>query len=261
MTAVATRSPNAPARHRVRTLAARVWAVVLLAMFVAPFVPLLFTAWASELDEGSHLIHDLAHASHTVLMLAPALLAVLLGRGRITAVQTLLAAFLVPLPVAVLGGLMSPADAVVPAVAIVILGILHPQRDRLLRDARPDPVLLGAVAALAIPLVLVAADQLHLQAVLPATEPHAALGHWAGMAFWSAALVCLAVLTALRTPAWRIPLYSGFGAVALVAVGSILNPAMPSSFGAGGGLALLGGAAIFAGLAEVRAGRTEPTNP
>jgi hypothetical protein len=252
MTAVAqptaTRAPN---RSRFRPVAVRVWAVLVLGMLVVPVTPWIVTAWTSTVDDGSHLIHDVTHAAHAVLLLGPALVAIALGRGRITAVQTLLAAFLIPLPVAVLGGLMSPADAAVPAVVIALLAAIHPERDRLLRDTRPHPALLALTAAFAVPLAVYASGQLHLQAVLPPTEAHAALGHWAGMGFWAASMVCLALLTALRTPAWRIPLYSGVGAIALVAVASMLYPRMPSSLGVVGGSALLGGALVFAGAAEM----------
>jgi hypothetical protein len=245
-----------PVAGRRRRIAARVWAAVLLAMLVAPTAPLLVTGWTSSLDHGTHVVHDLAHVSHTALLIGPALVAVLLGLGRATGLSTVLAAFVLPLPVAVLGGLMTAAEAVVPVVGIAVLVALHPDRGRMLKGARPNPLLLAMTAVAAVPLAVYGARQLDLQATLPVTEPHAAVGHWAGMAFWALALVCLAALTSLRVPVWRLPLYSGAAAVALVATASLVHPAMPSSLGTTGALAAVAGTAAFVLVAERAARRT-----
>jgi hypothetical protein len=252
MTAVANPSTTAaPPRARARRVAARGWAALLLAMFIVPAIPTLVTAWTSTLHEGTHVIHDLAHVAHLVLLMGPALLIALLGRAGAAPAQTVLASFLIPLPVAILGGLLTPSEAAVPAVMVTVLVLLLSGRGRLLAGARPSPVLLGLAAAVSAPLLWFAVGQLRLQAVLPASEPHAAFGHWAGMAFWAASLICLALLVALRFPGWRLPLYSGAAGSALVAVGSLVHPSMPSSLGMVGGIVALLATAGFAAAAEL----------
>jgi hypothetical protein len=243
---------------RARRLVSAAAAVFLLAMFVLPGIPQLLGAWTSTLHEGTHLIHDLAHVSHTVLLFGPALAAILVGRGRGAPAHMLLATFLVPLPIAVGGGLLTPAQASLPAALMLLLVVLHRRPtagtadvDVALPRWRPSPLLLSLAALLSVPLAVFATGQLRLQAALPLTEPHAALGHWTGMGFWAAAIGCLAVLVGLRTPRWRLPLYSGVTATALIAVGSITHPDLPSSFGVGGGLATLAAAAAFTATAEI----------
>jgi hypothetical protein len=253
---------STPPRTDVRTspraagILSRALALMLLAMFVAAETPGLVTAWTSELDQGTHLIHDLSHGAHTVLMFGPALVGILVGRYRAASIATLWAALLLPLPVALGWGLMTPAQASIPVLAVLGITFLYPDRGQLLRGFRPSGVLGGLAVLLALPLVVFAWDQVSLQAVLPDTEPHAALGHWVGMGFWSVALICLAALSALRPVGWRIPLYSGAAAAALVAVGSITNPGMPSSFGRSGGILMLVAVAGFAAAAELLERRT-----
>jgi hypothetical protein len=253
MTTVTTptsRSDVASAAGRSRRLLPRLAAAVLLAMF-APTAPLLITAWASTLDAGTHLIHDVAHGTHVALIMMVALVAVLVGRGGASAPLTLLASFIVPLPVALAGGLMTPQQAALPVVLMLAIVLLRSSGGRILRDARPSVLLLGMAALLAVPLGLFAADQLHIQASVPLTEPHAALGHWTGMAFWAVSTASLAVLTALRTPGWRLPLYTTAVAVVVVAGTSIVHPQMLSSFGVAGGLAMLASVGLFAATAEL----------
>jgi hypothetical protein len=236
---------------RVRAWNLRICTVLVLAAFVLPAAPLFVTAWTSDLHEGAHLVHDLTHAAHAVLMLGPALLAILLGRGHAAAPLTLLAAFLLTLPVALRGQVMTPAQATVPVLVLALVVALHPDRARPFAAARPSAVLLALAAALAVPLTVFASEQLQLQSVLPDTEPHAALGHWGGMAFVAVSLLCLAFLAAVRTPGWRIPLYSGAAAATVVAVASLLRPGVPSSLGTGGAVGVLAAAAVYAVTAEL----------
>jgi hypothetical protein len=253
MTTVTTptsRSDIAPAAARSRRVLPRVAAAVLLAMF-APTAPLLITAWTSTMDAGTHLIHDVAHGTHGALIMMVALVAVLVGRGGTSAPLTLLATFVVPLPIALAGGLMTPQQAALPVVLMLAIALPNPSGGRILRDARPSAILLGMAALFAVPLGMFAADQLHIQASVPLTEPHGALGHWTGMAFWAVSTACLAVLAALRTPGWRFPLYTTAAAVVVVAGTSIVHAGMPSSFGVGGGLAMLAGVGLFAATAEL----------
>jgi hypothetical protein len=242
---------DTPAARRGASIATRASALLLFLMFVAAEAPTLVTAWTSELDEGTHLIHDLSHATHTVVMFGPALVAILLGRYRPAAIATLWAALLLPLPIALGWGLIPPAKATVPVLAVLIITVLDPGRAQLVRSFRPSRLLVVLAVLISIPLAMVVWDQVSLQAALPATEPHAALGHWVGMGFWSAAMICLVVLISLRPPGWRVPLYSGSTAAVIVAVGSIANPGMPSSFGRTGGTLVLAAAIGFAVAAEL----------
>jgi hypothetical protein len=252
MTAVtAPRQTEEATESRARAWTVRICTALVLAAFVLPAAPLFFTAWTSDLHEGVHLVHDLTHATHSVFMIGAALLAILLGRGRTAAPLTLLATFLLPLPVALIGQVMTPAQASVPVLLLALILALHPDRARLFAAARPSAVLLALAAVVAVPLAIFAADQLHLQSVLPDTEPHAALGHWGGMAFWSLSLLCLAFVTAMRTPGWRIPLYSGAAAAAVVAAVSLLRPGYPSGLGTGAAVGMLAAVTVFAAAAEL----------
>jgi hypothetical protein len=87
--------------------------------------------------------------------------------------------------------------------------------------------------------------ELRLQYLLPATEPHAAVGHNAGNAFFMLSLVAIAILAALRTPGLRYPLWTVSITTALLAIMSLLNPRAASAWDSLWAVAALLGATAF----------------
>ncbi len=80
-----------------------------------------------------------------------------------------------------------------------------------------------------------------------AARPQA--GGWAGATVLAFVVSLLAVLAAMRTPGWRVPLWSAALGSLTFGVASLLNPALPGSPGA-----LWGAFAVTWGVALVLAG-------
>jgi hypothetical protein len=232
-TITAPSAPTAPTVvHRgvqVRTVGVRLLAVAFAVLFALPGVAKLFSAWF-EADPGGHRIHHLGEGIHSAVIILAACLAIVIGRASAAGVHQLLAGVFLPLPLIVVGGLVT--DPVFIGIWVALMAALiwvHPDRTRLFRGARPSLPMLLLAGVAAVPLGWLSWTQLRLQLVLPDIEPHAAVGHWAGTAFLAAAVALLALLAALRAPGWRLPLWSAATALGLWAVASLLFPAAAST--------------------------------
>jgi hypothetical protein len=251
---MATATATAPTIGRVRTLGVRITALAFVALLALPGVPKLLTGWTATELMGSHRIHTLGEGIHSTLIMLAAGLAIVIGRGGIAPVQQLLVGVFLVLPIIVVGGLLTDVTFIAIAVGLMAaIVVLHPDRALLVRAARPSLPLLGLAAAAAVPLAWLARGQLRLQLVLPAAEPHAAVHHWAGTAFLAAALAGLAVLAALRTPGWRLPLWTTGSALGIWAIASLLNPTAASALDSGWALLALVWVMAFVGTGEIQA--------
>jgi hypothetical protein len=234
------RSPS-----RVRDVSARLLALAIIALFSLPEIPKMFSVWVESDLAGSHRVHTLGEASHSAVIILVAALAIVLGRGNIAPVQTLLVGVLLPLPLFVLTGVVDDLGIVAVFVALFVgLALLHPDRSRL-REAQPSVPLLAIAAVAAVPMLWFGWTELRLQYLLPATEPHAAVGHYAGTAFFMVSLVAIGILAALRTPGWRYPMWTVSITTVLMAVMSLLNPRAASAWDPIWAVAALLGAATF----------------
>jgi hypothetical protein len=165
-------------------------------------------------------------------------------------VHFLVANVALALAIALPAGLIpGPAAAVPPVLVLGALIALLPDRRSLLAF-RPSAPLLALSLAGAAGLAMYAADQLHLQHVLPHTEPHAAVRHWAGMALFAATLAVVAVVTALRPVGWRLGLWIAGGVTAFFGVASGADPTMPSSLGLAWGAVAVAGSVAFVAVGE-----------
>lgn len=143
------------------------------------------------------------------------------------------------------------------AAVLAALLLLHPVGGTFL--ALPDDVssMLAGLAVLpAVPFALYALYALDAAAKqrdgAPPVDHHAGLGSWAGLTAMGIGIALVAVLAALRTTGWRVPLWSAAGASTVWGIGCVVHPGVPGSEGR-----LWGLLAVAWALAFVLAGRHE----
>lgn len=220
-------------------------AVPLLIFQLGLLYPLF--GWFDPSAGEMHFLHDVTFMGMMLTAFLATAVQLYRPRGRVAGLQQvalLLAIFLVG--IVVLGttadaGLYDEAPFFLllfgPA---VVAALLHPDRDGLLgrrRAGRFIPVVAGLAVVAAVPLAPYVVDQAALQA---GGDEHAAISHYAGMVIYSVAIVGFALLASLRTPGWRIPLYSAAFLALVLGVGSVLHPGLASSGGP-----MWGGAAVL----------------
>jgi hypothetical protein len=249
-------TPVSPARR----MAFNVVAVLtgLLAGFVVFGLPSLVSPWFASGDQVLHRVHDFGWGVLMGLIVAVGAFTQLRrAEEKVAGAQQVAVAAVALLLVA----LVLPPNPlpVVIAVLAALLVYLHPARARLVRGAvQPSPAMAAVALAGAVPLLWYAVVQAATQRGVPATDPHAELLHYGGMAAMALALALVAGLGALRTLGWQIPaLCAGLGAV-WFGVGSVAFPDAEGSFGlVGGVVAVLGGVAyLMAAKRDTR--RTSP---
>lgn len=229
-------APSRPRAGRLRWavfgISGGVLAVMTAVLMLPNLVPPIFTAWG-----GPHFIHDVAFTTLAVTMLTG--LAAQLGAPtrRVAAMLATLAfpaAFV--LVVTPTTGFVFPPLIVMLALAAIATASHPASRDLLRPTRRPDRVTLALAGLWAVPGVVYAVGQLGLQRAAEAADPHAQVGHWAGMGVFALVVALLAVVAARRPAGWRVA--AGLAAVtaALVGAASVGFPTLPSSFGVGWGL-------------------------
>jgi hypothetical protein len=139
-----------------------------------------------------------------------------------------------------LGGRVEPLWAGVVAVLLTLAAIfLHPARESILRPRAAVNRLPAAFAALAfVPALLYAERMLGLawEAGPSCFAGQCAAGdRLAEMAALAVAVVLVTLLASLRTPGWRLSVWSAGGAALLVGLASMALPEVTGSLGATGG--------------------------
>lgn len=207
---------------------------------------LLFAGWLSD----AHAIHEIGWGvMEGLLMVVPLAVCLVRPQAHPAAMQQLLATGAAMVVTMLLVGAVD-AFAVVLALLLGVLAVLHPARREVLRIDAPDWTLASYVAAAAVPLVLYALDRASLQRTV--RDAHAALDHYTGLAAASVAILLVACVAAANPRGSRVPAWTaGLGAITLGAA-SLLFSGQASSFGAAGAVAAVVSGAGFIALAERR---------
>lgn len=250
-----------PARSHwtARRVAFTAWAAIVVLVFGVIFFGLtsLALAWVSPREGVAGPVTELGYGILVGIILTVGVASQLLAAERkIAGVQQ--AALAVP---ALLIGSALAADgqnveaAVIVAVGVGILLVLHPARAEFLRRGATLSRPLVAVAVIsAIPSVAYALE-MGAQAQDLAGPPHH-VQRLSTMAAMAIGIVLVGLLAALRTQGWRIPAWSaGIAAIAFGLV-SIVYPDHPAAAGLGWGAVALAAGVLYIGVAEWEARRS-----
>jgi hypothetical protein len=248
---------TSPARRR--RLAFLILAGVLGVAFALPLFgwPSLVLGWFETGDRLVHRVHDLGYGVWAGIFLAVGYLSQLRApERRIAGFQQTALALVGQAIASTLSGDGSFLLFLLGfAVLTVVLGWLHPARERVTERGRPSVPLLVLAIAAAIPLTMYALDMTELQRTGLSSDTHVAERHWSTMAAMALSIWLVAAQAGLRTPGWRIPAWSAGLAAAVFGVASMVFPAYPGSVGTTWGLIALIGAVVFVAVAEWEARR------
>lgn len=250
-----------PARSHwtARRVAFTAWAAIVVLVFGVIFFGLtsLALAWVSPREGVAGPVTELGYGILVGIILTVGVASQLLAAERkIAGVQQ--AALAVP---ALLIGSALAADsqdveaAVIVAVGVGILLVLHPARAEFLRRGATLSRPLLAVAVIgAIPSVAYALE-MGAQAQDLVGPPHH-VQRLSTMAAMAIGIVLVGLLASLRTQGWRIPAWSaGIAAIAFGLV-SIVYPDHPAAAGLGWGAVALAAGVLYIGVAEWEARRS-----
>jgi hypothetical protein len=235
------------------------WAAIVVLVFGVIFFGLtsLALAWVSPLEGVAGPVTELGYGILVGIILTVGVASQLLAAElKIAGVQQ--AALAVP---ALLIGSVLAADsqnveaAVIVAVGVGILLVLHPVRAEFLRRGATLSRPLLAVAVIgAIPSVAYALE-MGAQAQDLVGPPHH-VQRLSTMAAMAIGIVLVGLLASLRTQGWRIPAWSaGIAAIAFGLV-SIVYPDHPAAAGLGWGAVALAAGVLYIGVAEWEARRS-----
>jgi hypothetical protein len=215
--------------------------------------PSLVVAWFGGRDGGIHKVHDLTTGAAFGILIGAAFLIqaahperkiALMQQAGLTVVAFIVAGALSAEPAAL------AFDAAL-VVAWVILFVLHPTRQAILRWPRAWSLPLIAIVVLgAVPLVVTAVDWAELQRTGFPSDPHVEELHWVTMAGWALSMILVGLGAAARTPGWRIVAWSVAASAAVVGLASIVFPDHAGSVGTTWGVVILAGSVLFAVVAE-----------
>jgi hypothetical protein len=208
----------------------RIVAGVFGAFAIVSSIPFLIGSFVVE-DQKIHLFHNIGGLAVYGVLLGGGLLALAIGPERNVATFQGLALGSLG---ALVGGLLS-GDVIsgfwfFPALVVVILFALHPDRRSLLQFGRRRIGLLGLVLVAAIPVVAYALTHARLQSEGLVADPHVELNHYSGQAAGSLMLLLFAVAPGLGAVGWRLAAWLAGASMAILGIGSIAYPDHVSAF-------------------------------
>lgn len=172
---------------------------------------------------------------------------------RIAAWQMVLVTVLCMEATGLVLGINDPLFEIGFPVALLVTGLLHPERQQLLRPGRTISPLLAPLALVSLLPAVLFTRQLNEQMAGLTTDRLLAVQAGVDVAV---TIPFVALLAALGTIGWRVPARAA-GLVAVVfGLGSVAFPDELGSFGSGWGLAAAAAGAIFVVTAEWEARRT-----
>lgn len=184
-------------------------------------VPFAIGSFVDE-AEDIHLIHNLSGAAVYGAILGVGSLALAARpEGSVATFQGLALAAVGALIGGILAGDVVEGLWFAPAVMILVLFALYPDRASFLRFGRLRPGSLVLVAAAAIPLIAYALTQARLQSEGVLSDPHVEFHHYGGMAAGSLMLLLFAIAPGLGALGWRLAAWLAGIAMAIIAIGSI----------------------------------------
>jgi hypothetical protein len=232
---------------------------LVLGVFTGLGVNSLVTGWFEGGDRLIHRMHDIGTGIYAAVLLAPAyLLQTRVPDRRIAALQQALLGLAAFVAAMVLAGDFAPEiviSAVVFAVLLGALQVLHPATHRLVHPGRISPPSAVIVALAAVPLIAYALRMAELQREGVATDPHIVEHHWTTMAAMAVGILLIGALAALRTRGWRIPAWCAGLAAVLFGLASVVYPTYAGSAESAWGTAAMAGGVAFIAVAEWEARR------
>lgn len=219
----------------------------------------LLLGWTQGGNDAMHRIHMLGWGTFAVILLSTGALAQLQAPERnVVAMQQLLLSLAVGGACIALARGPSAAQLILGAVLGIPVALMiatHPARAELLHLGRIDPILAGLALGATVPLGRFAYAQIQLQRA-DAVSPHGLQFHWGTMATVALGIALVAVLSSLRTPGWRVAVWSAGVAGAVFGVASTAFPEYASSAGRAWGSGGIAMSIVFVAVAERRAKMT-----
>lgn len=210
---------------------------------------LIIAGWFATADGGSHRVHDLSWGVLEGVVILVGLVASLWRPRRWPAAYQQVGVGLAALLLTM--GLIREIDVATLVVGgvIVIAALLHPARGQLSEFGPWDRLSLIVAIVTVPPLLFYAVGQAALHRNGTPSDPHVEMAHYAGTTAVALALAGMVALSASRRPGQRIVAASTVVGLGVLGTASLLWPALPSSFGAVGGIAALCAAAGVAATA------------
>jgi hypothetical protein len=225
------------------------------AVFLGGFTLFFATAtWAGVDDQQVHALHNTAGvAVYLPLFVLPLIAAIRDPAGTVALFRVAVAASIAVAVAGVIGGTILSAS--ITLVVVLLLLWLHPSRDDVLRLGAVDVPLVALAAVAAVPSVAYGLDQADLQASRPASDPHVAFEHYAGMAGAAFAFALAGAVAAFSGRADRVARWLvGLGGAAL-AVTFLAYPDHASAIDGTWAAAALVVSVLYLAIAEIRARR------
>lgn len=205
-------------------------------------------------EQEIHAIHNVVVASLLIVLSAPPAIVVARAPGRsITALVILAAVAIASIATMALSLTLDPFTLPF-AILVGALWLLAPRREGAMPGGRPSLIMLGLLAAAAVPLVVYALGQAELQRT-DSSSQHAAFFHWVETSFYAIAVVLVGLLAALRPVAFRMAGWMAGLALALLGGGSLLLAEYASALESPWGWAALVGGIAFVAVGEWEARR------
>ena len=208
----------------------RIVAGALAAFAIVFSVPFFIGSFVSEGQE-IHLFHNVGGLAVYGVILGGGLLALAIAPERnVATFQGLALGSLGALVGGVLSGDVISGFWFFPALVVVILFVLHPERGSLLRVGRPRVWFLALVLLAVLPVVAYALTHARLQSEGFVSDPHVELHHYSGQAAGSLLLLLFAIAPGLGALGWRLAAWLAGAAMTILGIASIAYPDHVSAF-------------------------------
>ena len=231
----------------------------LTVMVLGELFSLLVLGWTAEVgaELGIHRLHVMSLASMILATLSGLFVQVYKPTRQVASMLgALFSVVLVSLVGIVAEG--SPGSAVPFLVLIGLATLLHPAGRTLLRRGQSySPAMLAFVIVAAIPLVAFSIAQVGLQ--VNTTDPHAAVGHYTGMARLGLVPLVYGFLAAIGMRGWRVAAWIAALPIAYYGFLSISFTAQTGSTGVMWGAGAILWAVAFVVVAEYSRVGASPT--
>jgi hypothetical protein len=233
---------------RVRTIRIIAWIMAASAVGFG-----MFTAVFGIISEAQriHSFHNVVVASLLLIVSAPPAIALAREPERPARPLHILSAVAVAGAATMLVGLTFDPFTAPFVILTGVLWALRPSGERPIAPGRFSPLLLVLVLVAAVPLVAYALSQAELSRLDRSSE-HAEFFHWVETSFLGFAVLLLGVLAAMNPAAYRLAVWCGGLALAVVGAASLLLQSYPSAMEAAWAWA-----ALVGGLAFIAAGEWE----
>ena len=239
-------------------LAFRIVAGVFGVFVLVTSIPFAIGSFVDE-TQDLHLIHNLSGAAVYGILLGVGLIALAARpEAYVAVVQGLLLASLGALVGGLLGGDLIEGFWLIVPVVVLVLFVLYPKREGVLRLGSVQPGLLILVVAAAIPVIAYALTQASLQANGSDLDPHVEAHHYGGQAVGSLMLLFFAVAPGLGAAGWRLAAWLAGISMATIALGSLAYGDHASALDTPWAWLALAWAVAYVALAEVAARRRQP---